>query len=124
MGNTKTYYIEGELLSGVTIEEFKKAIYDSFHATYVVAEIVEEKGGYLGDEAGAGPFLVAAIHSYSMCGDYGPKGVSKLFKNFITHRLDRDSGEMWLLMYGPDGFKEWKSDIISELKAVAPDREW
>jgi hypothetical protein len=31
---------------------------------------------------------------------------------------------MWLLMYGPDGFKEWKSDIISELKAVAPDREW
>ena len=99
MGNTKTYYIEGELLPGVTLEEWKDAASNAFHFTYCAAEIVEITNGYLGVTPGEGPFLIAAIHSYSLAGDQGPALIAKLFKNCKMHRLDADWSDWWYVEY-------------------------
>ncbi len=116
MGNTKTYYIEGELLAGVTLERFKEAAYEGFHSTYCVAEIVEQTGGYLGTGADdrppkGGPYLVAAIHSYSMRGDSGPAHVARLFKDLRMHRLDSNWSDVWAC-YWENGklTHEWRSE--------------
>lgn len=120
MGNTKTYYVEGELLRGVTIEQFKQAVYEGFHSTYCVAEIVETAGGYLGagcsdqgrtrdDE---GPYLVAAIHSFSLRGDSGPQHIASLFDSFKMHRLDADWSDVKVLYYDKDtGWLMWRGDV-------------
>lgn len=109
MGNTKTYYIEGELRSDITLEEFKTKAAESFRFTYCVAQIVEATGGYLGTGEAEGPFLVAAIHSSSMGGDYGPKMIAPLFKNFRMHRLDSDWSDVWLVFFEDGEFEEWRS---------------
>ena len=110
MGNTKTYYAEGELLPGVTLDQFKEAVYDGFHSTYCVAEIVEQTGGYLGNGRG-GPFLVAAIHSYSLIGDEGPGKIAKLFKYLTVHRLDRDWSDIQAKEFEDGELKaHWKSE--------------
>lgn len=110
MGNTKTYYLEGELLKGATLEQFKEAVYEGFHSTYCVAEIVETSGGYLGSGEGE-PYLVAAIHSYSMRGDSGPGYVARLFKDLRMHRLDSDWSDVWAC-YWENGklTHEWRSE--------------
>ena len=119
MGNTKTYYVEGELLSGVTLQQFKEAVNEGFHSTYCVAEIVEEKGGYLGGQANAGPFLVAAIHTYSMRGDSGPTKVARLFKDMTMHRLDADWSDLWAF-YWKDGkvTHAWRSEAPLNWKEI------
>jgi hypothetical protein len=115
MGNTKTYYIEGELLPEITLESFKSAVYDGFHSTYCVAEIVEKEGGYLGTAGGEGPYLVAAIHSYSQVADSGPKSLFTVFKNFRMHRVDSDWADCWIAWYdlepgeGKKRFQEWRA---------------
>jgi hypothetical protein len=100
MGNTKTYYIEGELLPGTTIEQFKEAVYEAFHSTYCVAELVEPSGGYLGTAKDGGPYVVAAIHSYSMRGDSGPAEIAnKLFIDLRMHRVDSDWADVWVTFW-------------------------
>ena len=114
MGNTKTYYIEGELLAGTSIEAFKEAARDGFHFTYCVAEIVEEKGGYLGTDGDGGPYVVAAIHSYSMVGDNGPQRLFPIFKYFRMHRVDIGWADCWIAFYdagakAEDRFRQWRA---------------
>lgn len=112
MGNTKTYYIEGELRQGVTLEEFKKVCANAMHYTYCVAEIVEKEGGYLGcsgNKSGTsedrGSYLVAAIHSYSMRADMGAMDLVELFIKgwFRMHRLDSDWSDVWCVAYNEAG---------------------
>jgi hypothetical protein len=122
MGNTKTYYLEGELIAGTTLEQFRNAVYDGFHSTYCVADFVEEHGGYLGqtDKPDAGPYLVAAIHSYSMRGDYGPSEVAKLFKDLRMHRLDSDWSDVWVA-YWENGemTHQWTSEAPLKWKTTS-----
>ena len=97
MGNTKTYYIEGELLPNTTIEKFREVVYDSFHSTYCAAEIVDESGYLNAGVGGEGPYVVAAIHSYSTVGDQGPEKLAETcFQNLIMHRLDSDWADVWV----------------------------
>ena len=109
MGNTKTYYIEGELAPGVTLEVVKKSIVDGFHSTYCVAEIVQEDGGYLGVKPGDGPYLLAAVHSYSLSGDHGPRELCQLFKEFRMHRVDSDWADCWIAWWADGKFEEWRA---------------
>jgi len=113
MGNTKSYYFEGELLPGTTLEQFKKAVYDGFHSTYCVAEIVEAEGGYLGGRDG-GPYLLAAIHTYSTIGDRGPEALMQIFKEFRMHRVDSDWADCWIAYYDSSQpetrrFRQWRA---------------
>lgn len=110
MGNDKSYYFEGELLPGVTVEDFKKAVYEAFHSTYCVAEIVEGKGGYLGiGPPESGPYLLAAIHSSSQRGDSGPDALRTVFKEFSMHRVDSDWADCWIVRYHGGSLKEWRA---------------
>lgn len=122
MGNTKTYYIEGELRSGITLEQFKANAAQGFNYTYCVAEIVEPGGGYLGTDDG-GPYLVAAIHSYSMRGDSGLKMIAPLFECFHMHRLDADWSDVWIVFYEDGQFQEWRSteNIVLQVKEQKKD---
>jgi hypothetical protein len=109
VGNTKTYYIEGELLKGVTIEQFREKVYQGFHSTYCVAEIVEAKGGYLGQAEDDGPYVVAAIHSYSMVADFRP--LVPLFKAFTGHRVDWDWSDIWVYRFSDGVFRQQRIDV-------------
>ena len=86
MGNTKSYYIEGQLLRGVTLERFREVAADRFHYTYCVAQIVDEPVGY----------LVAAIHTVSLIGDSGPKAISNLFASMKVFRYSAETGDFRL----------------------------
>ncbi len=126
VGNTKTYYLEGELLKGVTLQQFKEAVSNGFHSTYCVAEIVEEAGGYLGTGNDSrppkgGPYLIAAIHTYSMRGDSGPGEVAKLFKDLRMHRLDSDWSDL-KAGYWENGrlTHAWTSEAPLNWQEVAP----
>jgi hypothetical protein len=115
MGNTKRYYVEGELMPGVTLEKLKEEARLWFHSTYCVAEIVEKSGGYLGVESECGPFVVAAIHSFSLSGDEGPEGIAPLIKDGLCNRIDTDWGDEWYVGYS-DGKvdSEFRCDIVRE----------
>jgi hypothetical protein len=121
MGNTKTYYIEGELrLSWAQspvldlLECLEDALINAFHATYCVAKITENKGGYLGGTDGAGPYAICAIHSYSLVGDGGPELLFQIFKNFKMHRVDEDWADCWIAWYDSEAkpgeqFEQWRA---------------
>jgi len=110
MGNTKTYYIEGELVHGVTMDQFYQAIYEFFHSTYAVAQIVEPRGGYLGtNKEDGGPFVLAAIHSFSLSGDSGPEQIArKMFKEMRMHRVDSDWADMWVGWWDSGAGGQWQ----------------
>jgi len=119
MGNTKTYYIEGELKPGMTLQQFKEAVHDGFHSTYCVAEIVEQSGGYLGaGPSDEGPYVVAAIHSYSMRGDHGPAHIAPLFNSFRMHRLDSDWSDIWAIAGDKSQIFEWRSQAPLDWKPM------
>ena len=94
MGNTKTYYLEGELNPGVGLADFKSSVKQYFHASYCVAEIVEQSGGYLGVEEGAGRYLVSAIHTSSLLD--GIEEIKKLFCYFFVQRYDHDNMDVYV----------------------------
>jgi hypothetical protein len=102
MGNTKTYYVEGELKHGKDVFDFRRLAADLLHCTYVAADVVEERGGYLGDPGNPastrGPYLVGAIHTYSTLSD--PTGFSRLFVNAKIIAFDWDNSEGFVLLIG------------------------
>lgn len=124
MGNTKSFYVEGELLKGITIEKFKEIVHEGFHDTYCVAEIVEKEGGYLGEsKERGGAYVVAAIHSYSTAS--GVYGLFKLFRYFNMHRVDWDWSDCWIILYNSEAedgnrVREWRAhaDTWKEEKTI------
>lgn len=111
MGNTKSYYIEGELWDSSLVEEIKGRLRSLFSSTYCIVEVVEPTGGYLGvSNECSGPYVVAAIHSFSTGGDRGPADCIPLFRSFRMHRVDSDWSDCWIAYYDQEeGLREWRA---------------
>lgn len=123
MGNTKSYYIEGTVKPGLSVELVKGSLRQCFRATYCVVEFVEPEGGYLG-QGTEGPYALAALHSSSLSADGGVRFLSELFSEFTLHRFDEDLEDVWIVVFDGMNYQHWTSGVVFRPVTVdPPDRE-